>query len=59
MSKNWSWMGPSKAQKCACSDSLKMFFLLCTLPMMTDISVKGAHLAQKCYFYRKTTNMQG
>ena len=39
-------------------DCLKFFFLLSTLPMMIQISGKSTHLAQKCYFYQKTTNEQ-
>ena len=39
-------------------DCLKIFFLLSTLPMMIQIFGKNGSLAQKCYFYQKTTNNQ-
>ena len=36
----------------------KTFFLLSTLPVVIQISEKSAYLAQKCYFYKETTNKQ-
>ena len=47
-----------KVPKYCGQDCLKIFFLLSTLRMMIQISAKSVHLAQKCYFYQKTTNEQ-
>ena len=37
-------------------DCLEIFLLLSTLPAMIQTSGKNAHLAQKSYFYQKSTN---
>ena len=58
MSKSWSWKGtgPSNDQKFACSDCLKIFFMLSTFSVIIQITGKCGHFAQKFYFYKKTTN---
>ena len=42
ISKNWSWKGtgPNKGQKVSCSDCLKVFFILSSLPIMVQIFQK-------------------
>ena len=60
MSRNCKWKGngPSKEQKLACSDCLKIFFWLSRLPMMIQISENSSHLPPNCSFYQKTKSKQ-
>ena len=60
ISRNWffKWIGLSEDKKFDSLDSLKIFFLFSTLPMIVEVSGKSTHLVQKCYFYHKTTNKQ-
>ena len=58
MLKNLSWKrnGPSNDQKFACSDCVKIFFMLSKFPIMIQISGKCPHFARNFYFDKKTTN---
>ena len=60
MSRNCKWKGngPSKEQKFACPDCLKIFFWLFRLPMMIQISGNSYHLPPNCSFYQQTKSKQ-
>ena len=50
---SWNRTGFSKDKKFSYSDCLKMSSFVSTFPMMIQVSRKTAHLAQKCYLYKK------